>query len=98
MEELEQHAEKLRERLLYRSPERLTPEDFPGAHLTIFDKLASAISLAECLNSLVVSFLDDHAVLTLEDMVSLGKIGGNVVRQIRALEKILLGWVGTDDL
>lgn len=31
-------------------------------------------------------------------MVSLGKIGGNVVRQIGALEKILLGWVGTDDL
>jgi hypothetical protein len=59
---------------------------------------SSAISLAECLNSLVVSLLDDHAVLTLEDMVSLGKIGGNVVRQIRALEKILLGWVGTNDL
>jgi hypothetical protein len=30
--------------------------------------------------------------------VSLGKIGGNVARQIRALEKILLGWAGTDDL
>jgi hypothetical protein len=98
MEELAQHAEKLRERLLYHPPERLKPEDFPGARLTIFDKLASAISLAECLNSLVVSLLDDRAVLTLEDMVSLGKIGGNVVRQIRALEKILLGWVGTDDL
>ena len=42
--------------------------------------------------------LDDRAVLTLEDMVSLGKIGGSVVRQIRALEKILLGWVDTDDL
>ena len=40
----------------------------------------------------------ERAVLTLEDMVILGKIGGDVVRQLRALEKILLGWAGTDDL
>jgi hypothetical protein len=52
---------------------------------------------AECLSALIVNLLDDRAVLTLEDMVSLGKIGGNVVRQIRTLEKILAGWVGTDD-
>jgi hypothetical protein len=45
-----------------------------------------------------VSLLDYHAVLTLEDMVMLGEIGGNTVRQSRALEKILAGWVGTDDL
>lgn len=98
MVELAQRAEELRARLLYHPPQPLRPEDFPGARLTVVDKLGSALSLAECLNSLIVSLLDDRAVLTLEDMVSVGKIGGNVVRQIRALEKILLGWVGTDDL
>jgi hypothetical protein len=98
MVELAQRAEELRARLLYHPPQPLKPEDFPGARLTVFDKLASALSLAECLNSLIVSLLADHAVLTLEDMVSLGKIGGNVARQIRALEKILLGWAGMDEL
>jgi hypothetical protein len=98
MVELARRAEELRTRLLYHPPERLKPEDFPGSRLTVVDKLGSALSLAECLNALIVSLLDDRAVLTLEDMVSVGKIGGNVVKQIRALEKILLGWVGTDDL
>lgn len=56
------------------------PEDFPGARLMVAEKLGSVLSLAECFNALIVSLLDDRGVLALEDMVSLGKIGGNVVR------------------
>lgn len=60
--------------------------------------MGSALSLAECLTAMIVSLRDDHAVLTLDDWVSLGRIGGTVAKQINALEKVLAGWVGMDEL
>jgi hypothetical protein len=57
MVELAQRTEELRARFLYHPPQPFRPEDFPGACLTVVDKLGSAITLAECLNSLVVSLL-----------------------------------------
>jgi hypothetical protein len=71
---------ELRARLLTHPPQPLKPEDFPAARLMDADKWGSVLSLAECFNALIVSLLDDRGVLALEDMVSLGKIGGNVVR------------------
>jgi hypothetical protein len=98
MLELAQRAEELQARLMYHPPQPLKPGDFPGARLTVFEKLSSAFTLAECCNSLIASLLEDHAVLTLDDWVNLAKIGGNMARQITALEKVILGWVGMDEL
>jgi hypothetical protein len=90
--ELAQRASELNARLAAHPSRALPREQRPEARTLVADKVASAVSLAECLSAIMGSLLDDKAVLTTEDQATLATIGANVEMRVRDLRDFLMAW------
>jgi hypothetical protein len=93
MGELVQRAGELRDRLLSHPAQALTRDQLPEARAVVTDKLGSAVTLAECLDAVLLSLIDDRALLTPEQLATLATVGANVTMRVRDLRAFLATWL-----
>ena len=77
-------------RLLAHPSQALTGE----GRATVADKLGSAVTLAECLNTVMISLLEDRAAMTAEEQATLATIVANVEMRVRELRDFFTVWTG----
>jgi hypothetical protein len=65
----------------------------PEARAVVTDKLGSAVTLAECLDAVLLSLIDDRALLTPEELATLATVGANVTMRVRDLRAFLATWL-----
>ncbi len=58
----------------------------------VADNLGSAVTLAECLNAVLISLLEDRATMTAEEQSTVATIGANVERKVRDLRNFFTAW------
>ena len=78
---LVQRAGELRARLLDHPSRAFTRE----GRAAIADKLGAAVTVAECLNVVLISLLEDRAAMTTEELAAVATIGANVEMRVRDL-------------
>jgi hypothetical protein len=78
---LVQRAGELRARLLAHPSQAFTGE----GRAAVADKLGAAVTLAECLNVVLISLLEDRAAMTTEEHATAATIGANVEMRVRDL-------------
>jgi hypothetical protein len=85
---LVQRAGELRARLVAHPSQAFTGE----GRAIVADKLGTAVTLAECLNAVMISLLEDRAAMTAEEQATLATIGANVEMRVRDLRDLLTTW------
>jgi len=58
----------------------------------VADKLGAAVTLAEYLNVVLISLLEDRAAMTIEEHATVATIGANVEMRVRDLRELFTAW------